>query len=58
MGMTAMFVRKGLDVRSSQMDNESVNKVLEAKSTPQQTPQLVKRVNDIYNMNYVTPCTF
>ena len=56
--MTTTFVRKGLDVRSSQMDNESVNKVLEAKSTPEQTPQLVKSVNDIYNMNYVTPGTF
>ncbi|XWS16183.1 hypothetical protein CRYUN_Cryun34aG0063100 [Craigia yunnanensis] len=40
MGMTATFVRKGLDVRSSQMDNKSVNKILEAKSTPEQTPQL------------------
>ena len=58
MGMTATFGREGLDVRSSQMDNESVNKVLEAKSTPEQTPQLVKSVNDIYNMNYVTPGTF
>ncbi|XWS12130.1 hypothetical protein CRYUN_Cryun37aG0063500 [Craigia yunnanensis] len=37
MGMTAMFVRKGLDVQSSQMDNGSLNKVLEAKSTPEQT---------------------
>ncbi|XP_022724214.1 uncharacterized protein LOC111280935 [Durio zibethinus] len=39
MGMTATFVRKGLDVRSSQMDNGSLNKVLEANSTSEQTPQ-------------------
>ncbi|XWS18827.1 hypothetical protein CRYUN_Cryun32bG0078500 [Craigia yunnanensis] len=42
MGMTATFVRKGLDVRSSQMDIGSLNEVLEAKSSPEQTPlQLV-----------------
>ncbi|XVF27035.1 hypothetical protein REPUB_Repub14bG0071900 [Reevesia pubescens] len=39
MGMTATFVRKGLDVQSSQMDNGSANKVLEAKSTGDQTSQ-------------------
>ncbi|XVF25200.1 hypothetical protein REPUB_Repub13aG0192800 [Reevesia pubescens] len=39
MGMTATFVRKGLDVHSSQMDDRTVNKVLEAKSTPEQIPQ-------------------
>ncbi|KAK6264274.1 hypothetical protein SCA6_019708 [Theobroma cacao] len=39
MGMTTTFVKKGLDVHSSQMDNGSGNKVLEARSTPEQTLQ-------------------
>ncbi|GMI77853.1 TRF-like 6 [Hibiscus trionum] len=39
MGMTATFIKRGLDVHGSQMGNESMNKVLEAKSTPEQTPQ-------------------
>ncbi|XVE88642.1 hypothetical protein DITRI_Ditri19aG0086000 [Diplodiscus trichospermus] len=38
MAMTATFVRKGLDVHTSEMDNVSLNKVLEAKSTPEQAP--------------------
>ncbi|XVE51879.1 hypothetical protein DITRI_Ditri02bG0076400 [Diplodiscus trichospermus] len=41
MGMTATFVRKGLDVSGSLMDDGSLNKVLEAKSTLEQTPQPV-----------------
>lgn len=55
MGMTTTFVKKGLDVHSSQMDNGSGNKVLEARSTPEQTLQQVKRTNDIYDVNYVFP---
>ncbi|XVF86876.1 hypothetical protein PTKIN_Ptkin18bG0076600 [Pterospermum kingtungense] len=43
MGMTATFVRKGLDVRCSRMDNGGFNKVLGAKSTREQTPHLLKR---------------
>ncbi|KAE8675303.1 hypothetical protein F3Y22_tig00111678pilonHSYRG00021 [Hibiscus syriacus] len=39
MGMTTMFIKRGLDVHGSQKGNESMNKVLEAKSTPKQTPQ-------------------
>ncbi|XVF74337.1 hypothetical protein PTKIN_Ptkin13bG0102400 [Pterospermum kingtungense] len=38
-GMTATFVRKGLDLHGSQMDNGSINKVLEAKCTPEQNQQ-------------------
>ncbi|KAG8482404.1 hypothetical protein CXB51_027326 [Gossypium anomalum] len=39
MGMTATFIKKGFDVHGSQMDNGSMNKVLEAKSTPEQAPE-------------------
>ncbi|XP_022715246.1 uncharacterized protein LOC111274680 isoform X2 [Durio zibethinus] len=39
MGMTATFVRKDLDIRSSLIDNGSVNKLLEVKSSPEETPQ-------------------
>ncbi|XP_039033807.1 uncharacterized protein LOC120169751 isoform X2 [Hibiscus syriacus] len=37
MGMTATFIKRGLDVHGVRMGNESMNKVLEAKSTPEQT---------------------
>ncbi|KAE8696375.1 subtilisin-like protease isoform 1 [Hibiscus syriacus] len=36
-GMTATFIKRGLDVHGSRMGNESMNEVLEAKSTPEQT---------------------
>ncbi|KAL4291957.1 hypothetical protein GQ457_14G007460 [Hibiscus cannabinus] len=39
MGMTATFIKRGLDVHGSHMVNESMNKVLEVNSTPGQTPQ-------------------
>ncbi|TYI59779.1 hypothetical protein E1A91_D10G060900v1 [Gossypium mustelinum] len=39
MGMTATIIKKGFDVHGSQMDNGSMNKVLEAKSTPEQAPE-------------------
>ncbi|OMO66107.1 hypothetical protein COLO4_30770 [Corchorus olitorius] len=39
MGMTATFVKKGLDEHSSQMDNSSGNKDLETRSTPEPAPQ-------------------
>ncbi|KAE8667159.1 subtilisin-like protease isoform 1 [Hibiscus syriacus] len=39
MGMTATFIKRGLDVHGSEMGNASMNKVLEAKSTLEQTPQ-------------------
>ncbi|KAK8331214.1 hypothetical protein V6Z12_A10G059300 [Gossypium hirsutum] len=39
MGMTATLIKKGFDVHGSQMDNGSMNKVLEAKSTPEQAPE-------------------
>ncbi|XP_016678380.1 uncharacterized protein [Gossypium hirsutum] len=42
MGMTATLIKKGFDVHGSQMDNGSMNKVLEAKSTPEQAPEQVK----------------
>ncbi|KAL4386362.1 hypothetical protein GQ457_09G005090 [Hibiscus cannabinus] len=38
MSMTATFIKRGLDVHGSQMGNESMNKVLEAKSSSEQTP--------------------
>ncbi|KAK8493596.1 hypothetical protein V6N12_025012 [Hibiscus sabdariffa] len=39
MGMTATFIKRGLDVHGSHMVSESMNKVLEVNSTPGQTPQ-------------------
>ncbi|KAK8664438.1 hypothetical protein V6N13_084229 [Hibiscus sabdariffa] len=38
MSMTATFIKRGLDVHGPQMGNESMNKVLEAKSSSEQTP--------------------
>ncbi|KAK8594850.1 hypothetical protein V6N13_015763 [Hibiscus sabdariffa] len=45
MSMTATFIKRGLDVHGSQMGNESMSKVLEAKSSPEQTHQFAAESN-------------
>ncbi|GMI93670.1 TRF-like 6 [Hibiscus trionum] len=38
MSMTSTFIKRGLDVHGSEMSNESMDKVLVAKSSPEQAP--------------------